>query len=1281
MILTHQAEGGDYEGLEGTVQARVPNDETPTVTLLVTPDSIGEDTDVATMSATLSDSSFDDVTLQVSSAAVEPAVAGDFNLSLNRTLTITAGETTSSGEVTITSVDNVVDAPEKEVTVSATITLELTDDDTAGVTVEPTSALTTTERGVAVTFTVVLDTQPLADVTIGVSSSDTSEGTIPTESATLTFTVDNWNQEQTVTVTGQDDDVADGNQKYTIRLAAAVSTDTSYSGLDPADVTVANTDDDVANLTISSSTVAVDEGSTADYTVVLDTQPLADVTISVARAAGGDVDLTVSPDTLTFTSENWSRPQTVTVSAEQDNDRLDGTATFEHNAESDDDQYDGICIADVLATEADDEGTPTVTITGPSHANALFQVTFTSDEVVYGFTLDDIVVGNAAASSFNEQTTGREWTATITPRDEGIVIIDVAAGAAVDNLSIGNAAADRLSVTYDVTAPTVTITSPSDVNDDFTATFTFDEVVSDFAVGDITVGNGTASEFTETTAGRAWTANISPMAAGSVTLDVSARVVQDLAGNDNSAATRQSTNHEPPTVTLALSPDSVSESADVSTVTASLSSLSSEDVTVTVSAEEVAPAVAGDFSLSDNRILTIAAGSTSSSGVVTITAVNNDVDAPDKTVTASATVTGGNGVAAPSEVTLAITDDDTAGLDFSVSTVALTEGSTASYTIALTSEPTSAVTVAVESDDTTAATVSTASLSFSTANWAIPQTVTLTGVEDVDAEGADVTLTHRGSGGGYAGVSETVLVRVRDNDMPGYDLSAVQLILDEGSTTSYTVTLITQPGAEVTVKVTSPDSGAVMLDPAELSFTTENWNSPQTVTVTGVEYDDASDESVELTLLGSGGDYEGLSTTVMVNVRDTGAAPTAVLDRTTVEQGGSVSIDVLANDYAADGDALTVIAVTQGAHGVVSIDAGRGTVSSTADADFAGADRFTYTIRDRSADDGRSDAGQVLVAVYSPVDTNDTQSTHGIPPVAATVAQNPQGNVTVEFPGGASNDIGFQIRVDYAFQNCDTWPPGRVLAGCAQVQLFQLNGSVWSVVQNGIPFTTANIDIVATGEPISGVYRRDGPGVAWTEIPECSDGAIGECITVSENEVTIRNIERFSQFAVMRSESSSAVIIGGGTVRPRSRVAPTVTPAPSPSPTVPSPTPATALPTAAAPTVVAVSLVPSTMPSLTPSPTAVAAVIVAVPPTEALPTAAPPLRTPTTDVAPTRPEATGTPVPAAAALLTPSPPTTAAPPAVDEPDRGFPMWLIGILAAAAAVVVGLLYGAWRLLRV
>ena len=102
-----------------------------------------------------------------------------------------------------------------------------------------------------------------------------------------------------------------------------------------------------------------------------------------------------------------------------------------------------------------------------------------------------------------------------------------------------------------------------------------------------------------------------------------------------------------PTVSLALSPASIGEDGGVSTVTASLSGTSSEAVEVTVSASPVDPAVSGDYTLSSNTKLTIAAGSTASSGTVRITANDNDVDAANKEVTVSGVASGGNGVTRP----------------------------------------------------------------------------------------------------------------------------------------------------------------------------------------------------------------------------------------------------------------------------------------------------------------------------------------------------------------------------------------------------------------------------------------------------------------------------------------------------------------------------------------------------------------------------------------------------------------------------------------------------------
>ena len=112
-----------------------------------------------------------------------------------------------------------------------------------------------------------------------------------------------------------------------------------------------------------------------------------------------------------------------------------------------------------------------------------------------------------------------------------------------------------------------------------------------------------------------------------------------------------------PVVTLALDPASIGERGGVSTVTASLDRPSSQRVTVTVSAAPVSPATTSDFQ-HDGTTLTIEPGRTASTGTVTIAAVNNAADAPDKSVDVTATVAGGNGVAAPEKQTLTIRDDD-----------------------------------------------------------------------------------------------------------------------------------------------------------------------------------------------------------------------------------------------------------------------------------------------------------------------------------------------------------------------------------------------------------------------------------------------------------------------------------------------------------------------------------------------------------------------------------------------------------------------------------------------
>lgn len=111
-----------------------------------------------------------------------------------------------------------------------------------GVTVDPTSGLVTTEAGGTDSFTVVLDAPPTGDVVIDVASDDTDEGTA--DPPQLTFTSGDWSSPKTVTVTGVDDLVNDGDQPYSVVLTMnAATADANYLAIDPADVEVTNLDD------------------------------------------------------------------------------------------------------------------------------------------------------------------------------------------------------------------------------------------------------------------------------------------------------------------------------------------------------------------------------------------------------------------------------------------------------------------------------------------------------------------------------------------------------------------------------------------------------------------------------------------------------------------------------------------------------------------------------------------------------------------------------------------------------------------------------------------------------------------------------------------------------------------------------------------------------------------------------------------------------------------------------------------------------------------------------
>ncbi|MCF8274575.1 MAG: HYR domain-containing protein, partial [Flavobacteriaceae bacterium] len=272
------------------------------------------------------------------------------------------------------------------------------DNDIAGFTVSSISG-PTTEAGGTATFTVVLDTEPTEDVTITISSNDITESDTfsPT---TLTFTAANWNTPQTVTATGKDDDIVDGNVTYNIVTSNASSIDPKYDGLVVDDVSIVNNDNDTAGFIVTPTTLTTSEaGTSATFTIVLTSKPGTDLDLTqevvVDVASSNTNEGTVDLSQLTFTSANWNIPQTITITG-VDESIVDGTIAYTientvNAASTTDPNYDPLNPADVAVNNTDNDAafvsidsvTQLETNTGAN--NFVFTITHSGDEVAGGY--------------------------------------------------------------------------------------------------------------------------------------------------------------------------------------------------------------------------------------------------------------------------------------------------------------------------------------------------------------------------------------------------------------------------------------------------------------------------------------------------------------------------------------------------------------------------------------------------------------------------------------------------------------------------------------------------------------------------------------------------------------------------------------------------------------------------------------------------------------------------------------------------------------------------------
>ena len=985
ITLTHTAAGGEYAGVNEDLPVTVDDDETVSIVLSKTSLEVDEgDADGGTYTVKLSHEPSEEVTVTVTGQdTTDLELTG---LSATNTLTFDASDWGVAQTVTVKAAQD-TDAANDSITLTHTaaggeyegaaedLGVTVDDDETLGVVISPTAI--TVQAGGSNTYTVVLGSLPSGDVTVSLAGHEgavLSLTGIDNDNA-LTFTQDNWNAPQTVSVSA-----AAAAQTSTITIGHSVTSadDPEYDGATAADVGVSvleapSTIQIQLGVTTSEQELEVPEGGANTYSMVLSHQPVGDVTVTVNNPTD-NLDVTATPRSLTFTAENWDTPQEVTVTAVQDDDAANDSATVTHGINGG--GYDGVTVPDVAVTVDDDEtvsivlSKTTLTVVEGDTTGGTYTVKLShepSEEVTVTVTGQDTtdleLTGLSATNTLTFDATDWGDAQTVTVK------------AAQD----GDAANDSITLTH-----TAAGGEYAGVNEDLPVTVDDDETVS------IVLSKTTLTVVEGAAAGGTYTVKLSHEPSEEVTVTVTGQDQTDLeltglsatntltfdatswsdaqtvtvkaaqdgdAANDSITLTHTAAggeyagvNEDLPvtvdddeTVSIVLSETTltvVEGAAAGGTYTVKLSHEPSEEVTVTVTGQDTTDLEL--TGLSATNTLTFDATDWGDAQTVTVKAAQ-DGDAANDSITLTHTAAGGEYEGVAEDLPVTVDDDETVSIVLSETTLTVIEGDAAgqTYTVKLSHEPSEEVTVTVTGHDTTDLELTGLgegdTLSFTTSNWSDAQTVTVKAAQDTDAANDKVTLTHTAAGGEYEGVAEDLPVTVDDDETVSIVLSETTLTVIEGDADgqTYTVKLSHEPSEEVTVTVTGHDTTDLELtglSPTNtLTFDATDWGDAQTVTVKAAQDDDGADDPVTLTHTAAGGEYEGATEDLGVTVDD---------DENINQEPLFESVQVRFNTAAhaiLEGDTTTVVvSLTEALVQDVTIPLTRTNQAGAGDADYSG---------------------------------------------------------------------------------------------------------------------------------------------------------------------------------------------------------------------------------------------------------------------------------------------------------------------------------------------------------
>ena len=854
-------------------------------------------------------------------------------------------------------------------------TVSITDNDVAGVTVNPTT-LTVAEGGTA-TYQVKLNTLPAGTVIVTIN--DPTDNTVVTAvTPSLSFDSTNWDTFQDVTVRAAEDDDADDD------TATVTHTVSGYGTVTTADsVTVSVTDNEPAvEVSFGASTYTVAEGGTVTVAVTLDVDPERTVVVPITVTNQGgatNVDYSGVPPDVTFNSGDTS--QTVTITATDDS-VVDGGESIKL----------GFGTLPAKVTEGSTDET-TVSITDNDVAGVTVNPTTVTvaegGTATYQVKLNTLPAGTVTVT-INDPTDNTDVTAVTVSLSFDSTNWDTFQDVTVRAAEDGDADDDTATVTHTVSGYGTVTTA-----DSVTVSVTDNEPAVEVSFG--------ASTYTVAEGGTVTVA---------VTLDVDPErtVVIPITVTNQGGASAEDYSRVPPnvtfnsgdtsqTVTITATDDSGVDGGEsiklgFGTLPAKVTEGSTDETTVSITDNDVAGVTVNPTTL------TVAEGETATyqvklntlpAGTVTVTindpTDNTDVtavtvslsfdstnwdtfqdvtvraaeddDADDDTATVTHTVSGYGTVTTADSVTVSVTDNEPAvEVSFGASTYTVAEGGTVTVTVTLDVDPERTVVVPITVTNQGGATNVDYSgvppdVTFSSGDTS--QTVTITATDDSSVDGGESIKLGFGTLPAKVteGSTDETTVSITDNDVAGVTVNPTAVTVAEGGTATYQVKLNTLPAGTVTVTINDPtDNTDVTAVTVSLSFDSTNWDTFQDVTVRAAEDGDAEDDTATVTHTVSGYGTVTTADSVTVSVTDNEPAVEVSFGASTytVAEGGTVTVAVTLD---VDPERTVVVPITVTNQG-----------GATADVDYSGvppdvtfnsgdtSQTVTITATDDSVDDG-----------------------------------------------------------------------------------------------------------------------------------------------------------------------------------------------------------------------------------------------------------------------------------------------------------------------------------------